>query len=55
MRELCTHLPPDTSREKVLIRDCPELGRPTGNQVRTHTIYSGITNSTDQYPFRRSL
>lgn len=39
---------PDKRRQKVLIYDCPEPGSPTGNEVKTETIYSGITNGTER-------
>lgn len=39
---------PDKRRQKVLIHDGPEPGEPTGNEVKTETIYSGITNGTER-------
>jgi 2-desacetyl-2-hydroxyethyl bacteriochlorophyllide A dehydrogenase len=39
---------PDKTRQKVLIHDSPEPGAPTGNEVKTETIYSGITNGTER-------
>ena len=39
---------PDKRRQKVLIHDSPEPGAPTGNEVKTETIYSGITNGTER-------
>ena len=39
---------PDKRRQKVLIHDGPEPEGPTGNEVKTETIYSGITNGTER-------
>ena len=39
---------PDKRRQKVLIHDWPEPEAPTGNEVKTETIYSGITNGTER-------
>lgn len=39
---------PDKRRQKVLIHDCPEPEGPAGNEVKTETIYSGITNGTER-------
>lgn len=39
---------PDKRRQKVLIHDWPEPEEPTGNEVKTETIYSGITNGTER-------
>ena len=47
MRALVTRLRPDRTREKVLVNDWPEPQGPTGNQIRSQTIYSGITNGTE--------
>ena len=47
MRALVTRLRPDKKREKVLVNDWPAPAGPTGNQVKTRTIYSGITNGTE--------
>ena len=47
MRALVTRLRPDKRREKVLVRDWPAPEGPTGNQVKSRTIYSGITNGTE--------
>ncbi len=47
MRALVTRLRPDKKREKVLMNDWPAPEGPTGNQVKTRTIYSGITNGTE--------
>ena len=48
MRALVTSLRPDKRREKRLVTDWPEPGRPEGNQVKTETICSGITNGTER-------
>ena len=48
MRALVTRLLPDKSREKVLVDDWPEPEAPTGDQIRTRTLYSGITNGTER-------
>ncbi len=48
MRALVTRLRPDKRREKVLVNDWPAPEGPTGNQVKTRTIYSGITNGTER-------
>ena len=47
MRALVTRLRPDKRREKVLVGDWPAPEGPTGNQVKSRTIYSGITNGTE--------
>ena len=47
MRALVTRLRPDKRREKVLVNDWPAPQGPTGNQVKSRTIYSGITNGTE--------
>ena len=39
---------PPKRRQKVLIHDAPEPEGPTGNEVKTETIYSGITNGTER-------
>ncbi len=48
MRALVTRLLPDRRREKVLVEDRPEPPEPVGNQVKTQTVYSGITNGTER-------
>ena len=48
MRALVTRLGADKRREKVLVTDWPEPKGPTGNEVKTETIYSGITNGTER-------
>ena len=47
MRALVTRVRPDKQREQVLVEDWPEPERPIGNEVKTQTIYSGITNGTE--------
>ncbi len=48
MRALVTRLLPDGRREKVLVRDWPDAPPPQGNEVRTRTVYSGVTNGTER-------
>ena len=48
MRTLSIQGLPDKRRQKVLIHDWPEPAGPTGNEVKTETIYSGITNGTER-------
>jgi 2-desacetyl-2-hydroxyethyl bacteriochlorophyllide A dehydrogenase len=48
MRALVTRLLPDRRREKVLVTDSPDPPAPVGNQVRTQTVYSGVTNGTER-------
>ena len=48
MRALVTRLKEDGTREKVLVADWPELEGPEGNQVKTKTLYSGVTNGTER-------
>lgn len=48
MRALVTRLKEDRTREKVLVADWPEPKGPGGNQVKTKTLYSGITNGTER-------
>ena len=47
MRALVTRIRSDKKREKVLVNDWPAPEGPTRNQVKTRTIYSGITNGTE--------
>jgi 2-desacetyl-2-hydroxyethyl bacteriochlorophyllide A dehydrogenase len=48
MRALVTRLLPDKRREKVLVEDWPEPPDPVSNQIKTETVYSGITNGTER-------
>ncbi len=48
MRTLSIQGLPDKRRHKVLVHDWPEPEGPTGNEVKTETIYSGITNGTER-------
>ena len=48
MRTLSIQGLPDRRRQKVLVHDWPEPESPTGNEVKTETIYSGITNGTER-------
>ena len=48
MRALVTRLRPDGKREKVLVHDWPDAPEPSGNQVRTRTIYSGVANGMER-------
>ncbi len=48
MRALVARERPDKQREQVLVEDWPEPDRPTRNEVKTQTIYSGITNGTER-------
>lgn len=48
MRTLSIQGLPDKSRQKVLVHNWPEPKGPTGNEVKTETIYSGITNGTER-------
>src|SRR4051794_19418437 len=48
MRALVTRLLPDRRREKVLVQDWPEPAGPAGNEVKTRTLYSGVTNGTER-------
>ena len=48
MRALVTRLRSDRLREKVLVSDWRDPGRPVGNQVRTRTLFSGVTNGTER-------
>ena len=48
MRTLSIQGLPDKRRQKVLVHDWPEPEEPTGNEVKTETIYSGITNGTER-------
>ncbi len=48
MRALVTRLRGDGEREKVLVEDWPDPGSPSDNQVRTRTVYSGVTNGTER-------
>ena len=48
MRAIITRLKSDGTREKVLIDDWQDPGAPAENEVRTRTLYSGITNGTER-------
>lgn len=48
MRAIVTRLKPDGIREKVLVDDWQNPGAPAENEVRTRTLYSGITNGTER-------
>ena len=48
MRALVTRLGSDGRREKVLVTDWPEFEAPVGNQIRTQTICTAITNGTER-------
>ena len=48
MRTLSIQGLPDKRRQKVLVHDWPEPEEPTGNEVKTETIYTGITNGTER-------
>ena len=48
MRSLSIQGLPDKRRQKVLVHDWPQPEGPTGNEVKTETIYSGITNGTER-------
>ena len=48
MRALINRLREDGVREKVLMEDWEDVPEPTGNLIKTHTIYSGITNGTER-------
>ena len=48
MRVLITRLDSSGRREKVLVTDGPDPGAPVGNEIKTQTLYSGITNGTER-------
>ena len=48
MRALVTRLLPDNRREKVMVSDWPEPPAPGPKQVKTRTLYSGVTNGTER-------
>ncbi len=48
MRSLSLQLLPDKRRHKVLVPDWPDPPEPTGNEVKTKTIFTGITNGTER-------
>jgi len=39
---------PDKRRQKVLVDDWPEPKGASENQIKTRTLYSGITNGTER-------
>jgi 2-desacetyl-2-hydroxyethyl bacteriochlorophyllide A dehydrogenase len=47
MRALVTRLRADNTREKALVTDWPEPEEPQGREIKTRTLYTGITNGTD--------
>lgn len=48
MKAIVTRLLPDKRREKVLVDNWPDPKGPTGKQVKTRTLYSGVTNGTER-------
>jgi 2-desacetyl-2-hydroxyethyl bacteriochlorophyllide A dehydrogenase len=49
LRALVTRLTGDgRRREKVLVADWPEPDAPVGNEIKTQTIYSGVTNGSER-------
>ena len=48
MRAIVTRLMSDKRREKVLVDNWPDPPMPVGNQVKTQTLYSGVTNGTER-------
>ena len=48
MRAIVTRLRSDGVREKVLVDDWEDPGAPAENEVRTRTLYTGITNGTER-------
>lgn len=48
MRAIVTRLKPDGTREKVLVDDWQDSGAAADNEVRTRTLYSGLTNGTER-------
>ena len=48
MKALVTRLRRDSTREKVLVTDWPVPEGPTGNEIMTKTICSGVTNGTER-------
>lgn len=48
MRSLSLQSLPDKRRQKVLVPDWPDPDGPSGNEVRTRTIYTGVTNGTER-------
>ena len=53
MKAIVTRLLPDKRREKVLVDGWPEPKGPTGRQVKTRTLYSGVTNGTERNDLMR--
>ena len=48
MRSLSLQGLPDKRRQKVLVPDWPDPEGPSGNEVKTRTIYTGVTNGTER-------
>ncbi len=48
MRSLSLQGLPDKRRQKVLVPDWPDPEGPSGNEVMTRTIYTGVTNGTER-------
>lgn len=48
MRILLTEKRPDGKRRKDLFDTWPHPGKPTGDQILTRTLYSGVTNGTER-------
>ena len=48
MRAIVTRSKSDGTREKVLVDDWQDPGAPAENEVRTRTLYTGITNGTER-------
>lgn len=48
MRSLSLQGLPDKRRQKELVPDWPDPEGPSGNEVKTRTIYTGVTNGTER-------
>ena len=48
MKAIVTRLMADKRREKVLVDNWPDPQGPTGRQIKTKTLYSGVTNGTER-------
>lgn len=48
MLAMATGLMPDKTREKVLVDNWPDPAGPFANQVKTRTVYTGVTNGAER-------
>ncbi len=53
MKAIVTQLQPDKTRRKGVVENWPEPEGPKGKEVKTHTLYSGVTNGSERNDLTR--